>query len=97
MAMPVRALAMAAPACLEFTLVAKLQQGIKMFCTLEVHATPAAAVATRGSAARDEFLPAERHAAIAAVAACHADYRLVNEHEWSGSELDSAGGVSFSK
>ena len=39
-----------------------------------------AAVAARRTAARDELLPPEGHAAIAAVAGFHSDFGFVNEH-----------------
>ena len=39
------------------------------------------AVAAGGTSARDEFLAAERHAAVAAVAGLDVDLRRVDEHE----------------
>src|SRR6202049_3795737 len=68
-----------------FRIKAKVHQRVVAFAGLHDDVSALAAVATRGSAARNELLPAERHAAIAAVPRLYPNFGFVDEHEQFGS------------
>jgi len=55
----------------------------------EVDAAAVAAVAARGTAARNVFFAAEGHAAVAAVAGLHEDLGFINKHGNKTPEKDN--------
>ena len=65
----------------KFAIVAVAQQRVVVRIRFEVDVAAIAAVAARWAAARNVLLPAERHAAVAAVAAFHRDFGFVSKHE----------------
>lgn len=65
----------------ELAIVAIAQQRVVVGVRLEINVAAVAAVAARRAAARDVLLPAERHAAVAAVARLYQNFGFVNKHE----------------
>ena len=65
----------------EFAIVAVAQQGVVVRIRFEINVAAVAAVAARRAAARNILLPAEGHAAIAAVAGLHRDFGFVSKHD----------------
>ena len=63
-----------------FGIEAEVHQRIVAFAGLHDDVAAFAAVSARGAAARDKLLPAEGHAAIAAVACFDPDFCLVDKH-----------------
>ena len=78
--MAVRAFAVASSFRAKFPVEAKLDQRVEVFGALEMDAAAAPAVAATRPAARNEFLAAEGHAAVPAVAALDVDFGFVNKH-----------------
>src|SRR5581483_550132 len=76
----VRAFAVAPAVRLEFPVVAVAQQRVVVRIGLDVDAAAVAAVAAGGSSARNIFLAAECHAAVAAVAGLHVDFCFIDKH-----------------
>src|SRR5207244_11674877 len=68
---------------------AEVDQRVVCLARLHDDVAPAATVAARGAAARDELLHAECNAAIAAVAGLYADFRFIDEHRESVSSSPS--------
>ena len=65
---------------------AEMDEGIVALRGLHDHVAATAAVAARGSAAGDELLTAEGHAAVAAVAGFYANFGFVDEHGKTGGQ-----------
>jgi hypothetical protein len=63
-----------------FWIEAEVHQGVMALARLHDDVAALAAIAARGAAARDVLLPAESHAAVAAVAGLDPDFCLVDEH-----------------
>src|SRR3954467_11976749 len=63
-----------------FGIKAKMDGRVVRLARLHDDVAAAAAVAAAGAAARDELLPAEGNATVAAVARLYADFRFINEH-----------------
>jgi len=78
---PVAALAVPAAAGAELALVAEIQQRVELAGADEHHVAALAAVAAAGAAARDEFLPPEGDAAVAAGAGPDLDGGVIDEHD----------------
>ena len=60
--------------------ITKLQQGVHVGVAGKNDVAPAPAIATAGSAARNEFLPPKRHTAVSPSAGGHVNFGFVNEH-----------------
>src|SRR3546814_9373806 len=75
----VPALAVCAPPGLEVLGIAEVDEGVQAVCRLEYDVAAAPAVAAVGAAELDELLAAERHAAVAAVAALQEHLGFVEE------------------
>jgi hypothetical protein len=73
----------------EFAVVAIAKQSVVVEVGFEVDAAAIAAVAARGTAARNVFFAAESHAAIAAVASLHEDFSFINKHGNKTPEKDN--------
>ena len=74
---------MASALRLVFGIEAEVHQRVVALAGLHDDVAALAAVAARGAAARDELLPAEGHAAVAAVAGFDPDFGFVDEHQKS--------------
>ena len=77
----VGAFAVASALGLIFRIEAEVHQGVVTFARLHDDVATLAAVSPRGAAARDELLPAEGHAAVAAVTCLDPDFCLVDKHK----------------
>jgi hypothetical protein len=64
-----------------FRVEAKLEQGIGVLATDHDDVAAASAVAAARAAPRDELLPAEGEATVAAVAGLYEDSDFIDEHE----------------
>jgi len=76
----IRAFTVAPAIGAKFTIVTVAQQCVVVRVRFQPDITAIASVAARWPAAWDILLPAEREAAIAAVAALHQDFGFINEH-----------------
>jgi len=76
----VGAFAVAAAVGFELAIKPVAKQRVIVRIGLDHDAAAVAAVAAGGSAARDKFFAAKRHATIAAVAGLHANLSFINEH-----------------
>src|SRR5947209_808352 len=76
----VGALAMTPALRFIFRIKSEVHQRVVAFAGFHDYVAAAAAIAARGPAARNKFLPAKRHAAVAAVAGLYTNYCLINEH-----------------
>ncbi len=76
----VRAFAVTSALRLVFRIEAEVHQRVVAFAGLHDDVAALAAIAARRSAARDKLLPAESHAAIAAVPGLDPNFCLVDEH-----------------
>src|SRR5712691_3086406 len=83
MAGAVRPFAMAAALGAEFAVEAIAQKRIVMRVRFQEDGAARAAVAARRASARHELLPAESHAAVAAVTRFHVNFGFVNKHRKS--------------
>src|SRR5437868_4831026 len=63
-----------------FWIEAEVDEGIVRLARLHDDVAALATIATAGSAARDELLPAEGNATVAAVAGLDADFRFIDKH-----------------
>jgi len=79
-AMTIRAFAVTASLGAEFAIVTVAQEGIIVLGGFEDDVAAIAAIAAGGSAARDVFFTTKGNAAVAAVAAFHNNFCLVNKH-----------------
>src|SRR5258708_8741986 len=77
------AFAMASALCLMFGIEAELEQGIGVLAADHDHVAAAAAISAAGTAARDELLPAEGEATIAAVAGLYEYSHFIDKHKKS--------------
>jgi hypothetical protein len=59
---------------------AEVDERVVRLARLHDHVAAAATVTAAGSATRDELLPAESNAAVAAVAGLDTDFRFINKH-----------------
>src|SRR4051812_8078254 len=76
----VGAFAVASALRVVFGIEAEVNQRVMRLTRFHDHIAAATTVAARGAAARDELLPAEGNAPVAAVAGLDADFRFVDEH-----------------
>ncbi len=76
----VRAFAVASALRLVFGIEAEMHQRVMPLAGFHDHVSALAAVAARRSAARNIFLAAKGHAAIAAVAGLDPNFCLIDEH-----------------
>src|SRR5580700_5169676 len=76
----IRAFAMASALGLVFGIEAEMDQRVMPFAGLHDHVSAVATVATGRAAARNIFLAAKGHAAIAAVACLNSNFCLIDEH-----------------
>src|SRR6266851_5097997 len=76
----VGAFAVAAASGLVFGIKAEVHQGVVALAGFHPHVAAPAAVATRGTAARNKLLSPEGHASVAAVAGFNLDSRFVYKH-----------------
>src|SRR4051794_38650094 len=76
----IRALAVTAAIGLEFAVIAVAQQSVIVGIGFQENAAAMAAVAARGSAARDVFFAAKGHATVAAVPGFHKNFGFVDKH-----------------
>jgi hypothetical protein len=72
--------AVLAALALVFGVVAEVDEGVVALRAFHDNVAAAAAVAARGTAAGDELLAAEGHAAVAAVAGFDANFCFIDEH-----------------
>src|SRR5215472_2625097 len=79
-ALAIRAFAVPPAFRSKFAVVAISKQRVVVRIGFQVHVAAMAAVAARWPAARNILLPAERDAAVSAVAALHQDSGLIYEH-----------------
>src|SRR4051812_40578654 len=63
-----------------FRIETKMNQGVVRLARLHDHVPTAPPVAATGAATRDELLPAEGNATVAAVAGLDTDFRFIDEH-----------------
>lgn len=61
--------------------IAEVDKGVVALGRFHDHVTAPASVAARGAAARDEFLAAKGHAAVATVAGLDPDFGFINKHK----------------
>src|SRR6516162_5373036 len=80
----IRAFAVTPALGLEFAIVAVAQQRVVVGIRFQIHAASIAAIAARRPAARNVFLAAKRHAAVAAL---HINSRFINKH-WNELRTD---------
>ena len=73
-----------------FGIEAEMHQRVVAFAGLHDDVAALAAISTRRAAARDELLPAEGHAAIAAVPSFDPDFCLVDKHSRQSRSQSSA-------
>src|SRR5215472_10574516 len=71
----------------EFAIVAVAQQRVVVGIRFQIHAASIAAIAARRPAARNVFLAAKRHAAVAAVPGLHINSGFINKH-WKELQTD---------
>jgi hypothetical protein len=71
---------MAASLRFVFGIEAEVHQRIVALAGLHPHIAPVAPVSARRAAPRNEFLPPERHTAVAAVACLYPNFGFVNKH-----------------
>jgi hypothetical protein len=71
---------MATASSLKFAIVTIAKQRVVVRVRFDVDVAAVSAIATRWAAARDVLLPAEREAAVAAIAGLHHDFRFVSKH-----------------
>ena len=76
----VRAFAVASALGFVFGIEAEMHQRVMPLAGFHDHVSAFAAVAARRPAARNKFLPAKGHAAIAAVARLHPNFCLIDKH-----------------
>ena len=87
---PVTLGAFAVPAALgaEFAIVAIAKKRVVIRIRFQVDVAAVAAISAGRAPARDVFFPAESHAAVAAVATLHFNFRFVCKHWISGATLE---------
>ena len=91
---PIAALAVTAALGFMLGVEAEVQQRILVLVGDQVDVAAAAAIAAARPSARDELLPPERQAAIAAVARLHVDSDFVDEHrKAAGLRVQTGGDV----
>src|SRR6516225_3917874 len=76
----IRAFPVTPPVGLEFPVVAIAQQRVVVRVRFQINAAPIAAVSSRRAAARNVFLAAKSHAAVASVPGLHIDFGFINKH-----------------
>src|ERR1700722_18182322 len=81
LAVAIGAFAVATALCVKLAIVAIAQESVVVRIRFEVNVAAVAAVAARWPASRDILLPAERHAAVSAVAAFYQNFSFVCEHK----------------